>query len=211
MDSSNLDYVSGEDIFEVINNNSDMLDSKKGVLLNNFISGFASLLAIPFVPLIAVILCCASFEQWYTRLFTSIIALVFTLPIITTICVIKLAIGLISAPLSLIFEGIPALFSKKYRQQFKLSRKVKQLYKYLNLKSNSVEEYLRDYNFYNPNVRLLLNEIEKLNKEMGRTNTSNTYDYESFTNSDNNQKANTQVIYTESNIKDKDKTDGKDL
>lgn len=167
MGNSWINEVSGTEIEEVLNKNADMLNSKKGIFTNRILN-MTDLLWLPLTPILLTIVSCVEFETWYGKLLGSILLNLIVLPIAAIAGVIDLALGVLSIPLALVFEGIPALFSKQYRKEFRLSRAVKKLAKVLRTSRNKISEYEAQLTLQDPKVRRLISEINILNEQLGR-------------------------------------------
>ena len=116
-------------IKELINRDlKKYLRSPKGIFFNGVVDTY-KMLRIFFVPLAITVICDQEFDVYGLKVLTILLASIIVLPIAFVYSVYHLVVGVLCAPFALIFEGIPYLFSKKYRQEFKLSRKVKEFSK----------------------------------------------------------------------------------
>lgn len=167
MDYSKINNVFQTEADYVVKKNEDMLKSPKGIFTNG-VSRLANILLIPILPIVVAVYCFAQFRTWYGKLLSTLLVNIITLPIALVRVALEIVIGIISLPLALIFEGVPALFSKKYRNEYKLSRAVKKLAKILKLSQNPYYEYSEKFELIRPKMSELIREIEDLNKQLGR-------------------------------------------
>ena len=182
MDFSNLNGVRDPRVEKALKDNADMLHSTKSFFTFK-VESIPSVFALPFLPIILTIVSCLSFEKWYEKILASLAINIIVLPIAIVVGAFQLVSGIVSIPLALMFEGIPYLFSKKYRNEFKLCRAVKKLaliYNKMN-SENSFRDYFNEYTKYNTQINALLSEIDTLNTKLGRNNIIAEYEVKPFT------------------------------
>lgn len=201
MDYSKLNNVSTEEIDLVLNQNADMLNSVKGKFTNNILS-LSNLFVLPFVPFMLTFASFYQFDTWYGKLLATIFSNIIILPIAAIASAINIVRGVVSIPLALLFEGIPSLFSKTYRKEYKLSRCVKKLAKIYKGTDNIFNNYSEKFSFNSPNVRNLISEINILNKQLERnlSNYATTYTVHDFKNNKTHNTNNITDNYNEIDI-----------
>ena len=204
MGDKSVNYVDGYDVYDILNKNQDMLDSTKGLYSRNM-KGIFSWFVLPFCPLVCAIISFASFEKWYMALLSTIASTVIVTTVATVACAVKTTIGILSIPLALALEGIPCLFSKKFKKELQLSLATKNLREYV---LNSNQDNAKYFKTYSPSLKQLIERIETLNTELGRpTHSTTDYHFESFANDKKDDIKTTIVDNTNdySNTKDNDK------
>lgn len=214
MGNSWIKDVSETEIEEVLNKNADMLNSSKGIFTNKILN-LSNLLWVPFSPILLTIVACLEIETWYGKILSSILINLIVLPFIAIATIVDTVLGVLSIPLALLFEGIPAIFSKQYRKEFRLSRAVKKLARVLKVSRNKVSEYDAKMTLENPNVRRLISEINILNEQLGRNipTSQDTVKVEKLEEYNNEQQFTQEQIQEQnkkySSLKDFDKSEDK--
>lgn len=181
---------------KLIKENKDMLYSKKGRFSNYILKTLKSLV---FLPLFPVLLSSGAFvasNNWFGRLFGAIVVNLIVMPAYLILTALNLAVAIICLPLSLVSEIIPSAFSKKYRQECKLSVNVKRLKSYLvQLQASDILD-LNKVSFYREGIEDCIYNIESLNKRLNRNQPITDYDVFDFETS-NNDASNNQTTYKE--------------
>lgn len=196
MGNSWIKDATPEEIEQVLNQNADMLSSKKGIFTNSILN-LTNLLWVPFAPILLVFASCVEFDTWYGKLLGSILLNIIVLPLVAISAVIDTVVGVLSIPFALLFEGIPALFSKQYRKEFRLSRAVKKLAKVLRSSRNKISEYDAKLTLQDPKVRRLISEIKILNEQLGRnipTSENTSVRVEAFNEFENKQEVHEELL-----------------
>lgn len=180
-----LNYINNETIYKmnnIIKQNMDQLVSFKGTLTEGTVNLFSNIPSNFRLPIVAVDAAIADNRDslMWTILDSVFYGVVFTAGGIV-LSALNFVAGTVLAPIALVVDGIPSLFSKQYRNEVKLARKIKKLNKMLKKCHGNEMDYAiqRKHKVFanflqrlNPitqdKVEKLINEIEGLNKQLGR-------------------------------------------
>ena len=177
-----ISEVSLYEIQQILNDNADMLRHGKGNFskkAKRLISTPGKALAIPFLPILglgcgmAISLGTDSFWEKLGVSFAGLAIGTLLTPVFAFALAYDIVESTICLPLALITELPRYAFSKKYRQEVKLTRnlqKLKECYKLL-INKDSENEYSNfrlKQTLKSLDLRTLISEIHMLNKELGR-------------------------------------------
>ena len=177
-----ISEVSIQEIQQILNENADLLNHGKGNFskkAKRLLSTPARVLSLPFIPVIGLgfgIFASFATERFWEKLGVSLAGLAIG-TLLTPVFAFAVAYDVIESaiclPLAVLTELPRYAFSKKYRQEVKLTRnlqKLKECYKLL-INQNNQNEYsnfrLRQ-TLKSLDIRTLISEIKMLNHELGR-------------------------------------------
>ena len=176
-----LSEVSLHEIQQVLNDNADMLRHGKGNFskkAKRLLSTPFKAVAIPFIPLLGLgcgMAISLGSDRFLEKLGVSFAGLAIG-TLLTPVFAFALACDVVEStvclPLALLTELPRYAFSKKYRQEVKLTRnlqKLKECYKLLiNQDQSEYSNFRLKQTLNSLDLRLLINEIKMLNQELGR-------------------------------------------
>ena len=163
----NLNSISDKEhiSYKIVKDNKDMFTSKID-LVSYGINNLIHFLLLPLIPYVCYKFVSKSKKGKFSKFFKFI--LITPVAILTQLS--HGLMGLISIPLAILAQGLPFLFSKKYRAKLKLVRDVKKLFNNLfylesenNLKINKAYKFLNSKKFTK-----IINEIQTSNKILER-------------------------------------------
>ena len=180
-----ISEVSLQEIQQILNENSDMLNHGKGNFskkAKRLLSTPARILSLPFVPIMGLgfgIFASFATDRFWEKLGVSLAGLsIGTLltPVFAFAIAYDIVESAICLPIALLTELPRYAFSNKYRQEVKLTRdlqKLKECYKLLINRDNQNEysNYRLRQTLKSLDIRTLISEIKMLNHELGRNTT----------------------------------------
>lgn len=177
----------------LIDQNEDMLHSKKGGFSNFILKTLKTLTLLPLYPFWMACGAAAAAENWFGKIFGAILLNLVVMPPYIVITAIRLVLSAICLPFSLVSEIIPSVFSKKYRRECKLSINVKRLNSILQQLRLSTVIEINEEVIFEDEVNKYINKIESLNKQLNRNQTTIDYDVCDFETKSNKTTNNNQT------------------